>query len=117
QRMAPLADQARSISNNKLMPRKPPQEKLPACGPHDAKNPRKFERAYAVDSKHCDRYSIVAKYHGATSARSPPQTLLTEGELPILDVHGNVGIEQLEMVYCWVDGRRRHGKIGVANCD
>src|SRR4051812_40747995 len=74
-----------------------------------------MKRSNPVDSEHVNGFSIIRKCQRATLARPPPQALLPEGYLPIVEIHSYVCIEGPKAT----GGRcRRRGGVGrqVVDC-
>src|SRR5208337_1238293 len=97
--LAPLTNKSGIHPIDKLVTRKPSQEKLEAHRPQNSKNPRELEGRNAVNAKHCHRGRVVGEHHGTTLTRAPPQTLFAKRELPVLEIHGDVAIEELKMIH------------------
>src|SRR5579875_265849 len=86
ERRTPLADEpVRAIKEigSALLP----DEKFRSDGAHQPENTGQFERTHAVDPQHRNRFRIVAEHHRPALTRPPPQALLTEGHLPVLEVN------------------------------
>jgi len=65
--------------------------------PKPVKKGGQFERHDSVNAEHLDWLRIVAVQHRAAIARPPPQTLLTERCLPIVEIQTDVGVQKLEL--------------------
>ncbi len=77
-----------------LLSGKTSDKKLNAHRSQGSEKTRKFERADAVVAQHGDGWSIVAEEHGIARVGSPPQRLLPERQLVVLEGESYVGVDQ-----------------------
>src|SRR6266566_9537808 len=104
--MTKLPLDARIAVEDKLMAVKLPEKPLQPHRPQPTQNAGQLERRNAADSKHIHRLGVIAEHQRPAFGRTPPQTLFSERDLPILKVHTNIGIKQSKPI----DGGKRRSR-------
>src|SRR5258708_16253568 len=109
QRLAVLALEPRR-SKYELVSGELSEESFHPHGSKQAEKAGQRKRADPVHAEHSDRLRVIAEHRCSALRRSPPQTLISIGNLPVGKVHGHVGIKQSSLIES--SGRRSggHGK-------
>src|SRR5690348_12560659 len=73
------------------------EEQFDAHRPKKSQNAWQLEWRDAAHAKHSDWVGVVAEHHRSARIRTPPQALLAVGDLPVMKIHANVGIEEAKL--------------------
>src|SRR5260370_38285024 len=100
----------------KFVARKFAKEKIQLNRSHFAEEPRKRERRHPTGPEHINWIGIITEHKTTTITWSPTKILFPESEFPTLQIHANVGIEQVKLIYHW-HGRSRLEGILIDGCN
>src|SRR6266566_587867 len=81
------------------MTRELAEEEFRPHRPEKARKKRNAERCDSVNAEHLYRLRIVAEQHRAAVARPPPQALLAESCLPVVEIQPDVRVKEPELIH------------------
>src|SRR6266705_7094355 len=81
------------------MSRKLAEEEFGAHRPQPMEKAGQLQRRDSVNAEHLYRLRIVAEQHRAAIAGPPPQALLAESCLPVVEIQPDVRVKELELIH------------------